>query len=446
MATKLVYRSDNGVALLAGLDWRLLPVEGKQDAQLREIGKDRGATHAAVCQSTHTEEVKQRGKVRQVSRASAGYYSSVDGTKLPKGTHSVAAAFATWARDHENALLCVQTDENTIAVVIVSNGLPVTDRLEKTWQSAFEQVKPWLQDHPGASIFSDNQALFPGSLQSEDLLRSVSKATSRATLIRPIPVDTVRLVVLASAVLVAIGGYHYYTSWKAEKARQEALARQRAADPVPKYLAALTPARSNMGTSRESLLAALDRADKILLVPTGWATRRIECSAAGGCLAIFARTTGTYEDLTKALPELTLDRTYSPNINLNEARMVWTQEMKPSGMPPGQPATLLTDFLKGDSASLLQDWLVAGLSIQVAPPQLWPQVPGVPSTFKHPQAMGAGRFELNGVALPQLREAIGKAPSNVFWQGWAIDVGDAKQAPLERARARITGTYYVRYN
>jgi hypothetical protein len=126
--------------------------------------------------------------------------------------------------------------------------------------------------------------------------------------------------------------------------------------------------------------------------------------------------------------------------------MTWTQELKPAPLINAAQLPSVGTFVQGGEASKLQTWLVAGVTLQLAPPQLWPQVPGVPASFKHPKAVAAGKFEANAIALPQLAEALAGAPENVSWTGWIAEIGDLRQEPLSRAKARLIGTYYVKNN
>jgi hypothetical protein len=437
----IVHQSPGGKRLIGGLDWRLLATTGSIDGHLREGASDRGASHAALATASTTEEIRVKGKRKQIQRASAGFYSAVDGTKPPKGSHSLAAAFAQWSHQHEAALLSVKTAEGAFAVVVVINGMPVLDKLEKESRDAFEKVRTYLQERPSISVFSDDFETYPSSLLAEDLLAKISEATSKATAIKAIPPDAVKLALIAFLVLGAAGGYVYHSNWKAEKARQEALARQRAADPIPKYLNALAAARQSVGIQRSSLQAAAEAAQRFPIAPEGWRVTRIGCSVPAGCEVVFFRSTGTYASLKAAMPSLQLSPT--SEINLNEARMTWKQELGPDRLDPATQLPALGAFLQGRDASTLQTWLVAGTSVQLAPPLLWPQAPGVPQAFKHPQALAAGKFEVSAVALPQIAEVLSAAPSNVTWTGWSIEIGDAKQEPLSRAKARLTGTYYV---
>ncbi|VTU46185.1 Pilin accessory protein (PilO) (plasmid) [Variovorax sp. SRS16] len=437
----IVFETPQGKRLVGGIDWRLLPASGSVDGNLREEARHRGATHATLATARLSEGVQVKGKRLQIQRVSAGLFSSVEGAKPLKGSHSLAAAFAQWSRQHETALLNVQTGDGKFAVVVVINGLPIFDKIEEDGKQAFESTLQFMREHPAISVFSDDLEKYPSSQLTQNLLDRISKATSKVTALKPIPADAAKLSILAILVLSAATGWMYYSKYKAAKLRQEAIARQRAADPIPKYLNALATARQSVGVEREALQASAEAVQRFPLAPEGWRITRVGCSLGLGCEVVFFRSTGTYKSLQAAMPFLELSP--SSDINLNEARMTWKQALPAERLDPATQLPALSQFLQGADASKLQTWLVAGLAVQLTPPMLWPQAPGVPQSFKHPQALAAGKFEVSSVALPQLAEAISTAPSNVSWTSWRIEVGDAKQEPLSRAKARLTGNYYV---
>lgn len=443
MATSIVHQTPQGKLLVGGLDWKVLPMSGSFESHLREGAGLSGAGHAALARATIAKDVETRGgkKRKQVTPTAAGFYSAADDSKLGKGAHSLAAAFASWARKHTAALLSVRTDAGNYAVVVAIHGLPVLDVVEASPEDAYDKARAYLAERPDLSVFADDNVKYPQSLVHEDLLTQIAQATSKSSAIKTIPMDAIKVAVIALVVLSAAGGFWYHSKWKAEKARQEALARQRAADPIPKYLDALAVARQSIGVQRAALQAAAEKIQRFPLAPDGWRITKIGCSMGVGCEARFFRSTGTYASLKAAMPSLELSPT--SDINLNEARMTWNQELPMEKLDPAVQLPAVGNFVQGGDASTLQTWLTAGLTVQIAPPQLWPQAAGVPQSFKHPQALASGKFEASGVALPQIAEVLASAPANVQWTGWSIEVGDAKQEPLSRAKARLIGNYYV---
>lgn len=445
MASNLVYTSPDGkTALYAGLDWRLLSAEGNVTSHLRSLAKERSASFAAQAIGTEAEESTAKGKTTEVHRVAAGYFTSADNNKPPTGAHSLAAAFARWTHAHPQALLNIRLADGRYAVVVVVKGHPVVDKIEDSAGAAMELGREYQKSGSEISIFSDDVVQFPNAIEHQDLLERISEWVSKETAIRAIPVDLVKVGISLLVVAALAGGWVAWTKWDAEKKRLAALEKQRAEDPVPKYLDGLAAARLNVGIDRQSITAGIDFADRVPVAPEGWNAGRISCMQGTGCEVVFQRTTGTFAGLEKAVPILRMSAAGA--INLNEARMTWSQALGTANLEPGKPLPDLGTFIQGPEASKLQDWLVAGLTIQLSPQQLWPQVPGVPPGFRHPEALAIGKFEIDGISLPQMREVVSSAPVNVNWTAWSIELGDAKQEPISRAKGRLTGNYYVKNN
>ncbi|WP_208512305.1 type 4b pilus protein PilO2 [Variovorax paradoxus] len=448
MASKVVYKTADGkVVLFGGLDWKLLPPTGNVNAHLRSAGAGLGADHAARCIATEADTLPEGKKARLVHRVKAGYYLSSSDAKLPRGAHSLAAAFASMSKDYSSAVLCIDQGESTDEeeaklVIVVINGLPVFDKVGLGRTEAYSLVASYLKDSPDMAIFSDDPVVYPAAVMHEELLENLAAAVDRHTAIRSLPVDIVTVGAVSLFLAAAVGGFLYWKQWDAEKKRQEAIARQQAEDPIPKYLAALSLARQNVGITRESIAEGLKFARQIPAAPEGWATTRISCTSGAGCEVVFTRTTGTFKGLTQKVPMLEL--VPAAVANLNEARMAWKQSLEVARLEAAQSLPTLGAFVQGEEASKLQDWLVAGLSIQLSPPMLWPQAEGVPPGFIHPEAIAIGKFEVDSIALPQFEEVVRSAPGNVSWTAWTIDLGDLRQEPLSRAKARLTGNFYVK--
>ncbi|MCR6481014.1 type 4b pilus protein PilO2 [Variovorax sp. ZS18.2.2] len=446
MSSNVVYTAPGGKPILiGGLEWRLLPAvvkTGELDASIRELAGDIAARHLAQAVSSVPEELRERGKTILVKRGKVGFYLPPEGESLPRGAHSLASAFATWSAEHSKALLSVRLADGRCAVVVVINGLPVLDKVETDHNAAFDLASAYLKDD--ISVFSDDVVRYPGALVHQDLLEAIGHAAGKDSVIKAVPVNVRRLAIAAFLVAGLLGGLQYWMQWKKEQERLALLERQREADPVPKYLNALAAARQDVGIQREAIKAGIDFAMRVPLSPEGWNASRIGCAAHAGCEVLYARTTGTFEGLAKAVPFLTL--VPAEAIDLNQARMTWNQPLATAALNPETQLPAMTAFVQGPEASKLQDWLVAGLSIQLTPQQLWPQAEGVPASFKHPAALATGKFDLDAIPLPQLQEAVATAPTNVSWTAWSIEIGDAKQEPLARAKGRMTGNYYVTSN
>jgi hypothetical protein len=440
VSTVVFERAGGKGSLVSGLEWNVLSVGKKVNAQIRELAKG-DASHFARVVSTQREEVRTKRRVVSVRKEAAGLYTSLDGKAPARNTHSLAAAFAAWTREHPRALLNVQVENERWVVVVVVNGHPVLDRVESSADAAAAICKSYLEDGQEISVFSDQRGKYPDSLVHDDLIEHIWSALSEQTRLKTVPRDVVLLVVVTLVACAVAGGGFFYMKKEQERKRQEALQRQRDADPVPKYLNALAAAREAVGVDRAAIKAGIDFAMRTPLTPDGWNASRISCVQGGACEVRYTRTTGTFKGLQSAVGFLTLAP--AAEVNLNEARMTWQQPMAASKLDVATQLPQMASFIQGAEASKLQDWLVAGLTIQVSPPRLWPQAEGVPDSFKHPQALAAGKFEIDSIAVPQMLEAVSNAPANVIWTGWSIDISDAKGEPLNRGKGHLTGNFYV---
>ncbi len=197
MASKVVYKTADGkVVLFGGLDWKLLPPTGNVNAHLRSAGAGLGADHAARCIATEADTLPEGKKARLVHRVKAGYYLSSSDAKLPRGAHSLAAAFASMSKDYSSAVLCIDQGESTDEeeaklVIVVINGLPVFDKVGLGRTEAYSLVASYLKDSPDMAIFSDDPVVYPAAVMHEELLENLAAAVDRHTAIRSLPVDIV---------------------------------------------------------------------------------------------------------------------------------------------------------------------------------------------------------------------------------------------------------------
>lgn len=442
MASKEIYITPAGVRLFGGLEWRVLDAKQSTPAALRTTGKERSSSHAVTAQSVLTETVLVGKKSKEVHRVSGGFFVSAEEGEGPgKKAHSLAAAFALWVREHDKAALYVHTSTGKVAVVIVLNGLPSLDKVVDDETEAYAIVAGYIKEHPAISVFADDMEKFPTTLMDQGLLEGIASAAGKSTLIKPLPLDVVQLSILALVIIGLLLGYQVWSSRKAEEERKTALLRARAADPVPKYLAALSAQQATLGATRGSLVEAFRTASKVPIAVKGWRLNAVDCKfGAPACVATYTRISGTFDGLKRSLASMSLDQAGS--MNLNEARMTWQQALEPDVLDVANSPFVLQGFVEG-SGSQFQDWLVAGLGLQIQAPTLWPVVPEVPSTFRHPKAVALGRLDVSSIPLPLAEEVIAKAPANVIWSGFTIQVGEAKGDPLAQAKVNITGSFYV---
>lgn len=442
MASKEVFVSPGGVRLIGGLEWRVLDANQSSDAGLRSTAKERSASYAVTSTSSLIETVQAGKKNKEVRRVSGGFFSSVEEGEGPgKKAHSLAAAFALWTSNHEKAALFVRTNAGKIAVVVVLHGLPSLDKVIDNESEAYEIVAGYIKEHPSISIFADDIEKFPRAVVEHGLFEGIAAAAGKTTVIKSIPADVVQLSVIAVVVITAIGGYQWWSGIKAEEARKAAQMRAIEADPVPKYLEALSNQRGSLGSSRTSMEATFRAAGKVPVSVNGWNLKSVECSFGSDCVAQYERNSGTFDDLKKGVPFLSLDQAGS--MDLNAGRMTWKQEMEAELLDAEKSPFALPAFLEGSAGSQFQDWMVAGLGLTIQAPALWPEVADIPSGFKHPQAVALGTFEVSDIPLPLVEEVITKAPPNIIWSRFFIQIGETKGDPLMQAKVKINGSYYV---
>lgn len=441
MASKEIFATDSGLRLIGGLEWRLLDANMGVGDALRATGRERSATHAASAVAIAPESVQVGKKVKELRRVAAGFLASPDGEGPGKKAHSLAAAFALWTAEHPKAALSVRTPKGSVALVVVLNGLPYLDKVVEDATEAYSIVTGYLKDHPTISIFSDDIEKFPSSIMDHGLLDAIAASAGKTTTIKAIPADAVKLILIAGLVIGSLLGYQFYKDKQEQEAKKLALQQLQEEDPIPKYLNALMTQSGTLGVESKSLLAAFESTKRVPFDVGGWKLKKVECNQSTQCLAVYERTHGTYSRLVPTVPFMKLLQ--NDSMDLNEAPMAWTQPMEPSVLKKeGVPASV-SAFIQGPSGSMLQNWMVAGLGLQLQPPMLWPQVPGVPPAFKHPEAISVGSLQITDVPLPLVGEVITGAPSNFIWSGFSIEFGETTDEPLARAKVKLSGSYYV---
>lgn len=433
--------AQSGVRLVAGLKWPILNANIGVDAALRSRAKDEGVGLAVKVVSTKPVTLQRNGRQVLVHQVAGGLLALGSGQKLPKGSHSLAACFAKWAIDHPVAALVLTLPKGEYAVVTVLNGLPGTDHIYKDAAAAMAEVASQMRTHPALSVFADDAVMFPTTLLDHGLLESIAAASGKDTLIRPLPINILKLLAWSLIAMGALAGYQYHRQSSAEQAQRERIEKARLANPVPKYLTALEARRHELGASRPSLVEAYRSALRIPVQVDGWNLSKVECLYPGQCSSVYTRSTGTYRQLRAEIDFMKLDK--GESMNLNEAKMVWQQPMPPAPVEPPDRLMSLPAFISGESGSQLQTWMLAGLGVQMQKPSLWPEVPGVSADFRHEAALAVGQFEVTNVRLPILEEVVSKAPSNVIWKSFTLDFSDQNSNALEKARATAKGIYYV---
>lgn len=443
MASKEIFATPAGIRLLAGLDWRILDATQSVESALRSVGKERAATHAVTAKAHTAEQIVTGKKKKEIRRVAGGFLVSAEENEGPgKKAHSVAAAFAAWTRDHPKSALSVRTSNGKVAVVVVLDGLPTLDKVYDDDAEAYAVLAGYIKQHDSISVFADDLEKFPTSILEVGLLESIATSVNKSTLIKPIPVDVVKLALIGVLAAAAFGGYHYWDAAKVKEEKRLARLAAQEADPLQLYIQAFEQSKSTVGAERSSIISALREVEKIPYSINGWRLRSVFCEFGSDCVVIYLRQLGTYEGLKSAVPNLTLDMNGS--FNLNEGRLLLKQDMKPQIIDVSTTPVDNAEFIQGKAGSLFQNWIDVGLGLQIQPPVLWPSVPTVPPSFKDPQAIALGLIDVNGIALMLVDEVVLNAPSNVIWKSFSISVDDAKTDGPPTAMVKLSGSYYVR--
>lgn len=438
---KIVYSTSGGLTLVAGMDWQLLSASKKTDAAVREKARVKGGTHFVTCRALEPEEVQTGNKVRQIHRVTAGIAQTLGGKdNFGKKPHSVAAAFALWAKDCPKAALFAVVDEERVVVVVSINGMPVLDAIIADRAEARMRLAGFLSDHPDMTVFANDAEQYPNDFW-DDLWGNIAATASASTAIKPIPVDVVKIAAIALFVALAGGGWYGWQDYQERKRQAELEAEAARNNPETLYLNALA-AVQGYGIDRDSVLGAFQTIYPLPASVNGWVASEVVCGESS-CQMVVNRTHGTFDMLRSGIAHLPLQ--IVPNqdeINLTRVVTTWTPSLQQAAYPESARTATVNDFISSDG-SQFQEWMLAGLSLRIDAPALYPEVPGVPPNFTHPQAVRRGVFEVSGVSLPLVQQLISSAPSNIVFTGFKLALAPEGDEALAKANATITGYYYV---
>lgn len=421
--------------LLGGLLWRA-PSAGKSRARaLREA-------QSLTSEASHYAQAQVGDQMRY------GMYqarASEESLRLPKGVLSAAACFSRRVGTvSPNAALVLAVPaagarkEDRYYVVCLEDGVPVVDVLSHEVDA---RNALGADDRP---IWSDNPVAYPNCEPAD--FDWLAGAADKGARLAPIPLDPWPYA-LAAAGLVAMAGTWFGVQHAREaEARRVALAAAAAADPVPRYLAALTGQRPTMAADRHALVGAVTEMFAYRVWVPGWRLASAECSARTQvCTRDWVRQGGSWDDLRRALPQEHLEllpQQGSPVPALDAARTSRAIHIpRVSLVPSSGRLKTLRDALE-EAGAVLQAWRTAELPLELKRPALWPRLPDVPSGFHHPQALMAGDAELRNVPGPFIVEALRAAPSFVSWESVRVDVGEGTD-PRALLKFTASGSFYV---
>jgi hypothetical protein len=419
--------------LLGGLFWRA-PSGGKSRARALQEAK------SLTTDATHYAQAQVGEHVRY------GMYqprASEEGIALPKATLAAASCFARLVgAQAPNAALVLGVaagprKEDKYFVVCLEDGVPVIDVLSNEIEA---RNALGAEDRP---IWSDNPLAYP-NCQPADFAWLATGADRSARLLR-IPINPWPLLGAALVFVLAIGGWTLARHIEQAEQIRRAEAAARAADPVPKYLAALAAQQPQMAVDRAALLAAAAGMFSYRTWIPGWSLASAECSASlQACTRNWVRKGGGFDDLRRALPHEKLDMLVSPGSGvptLDAARTSQAVHLPRGALSGAHPIRGLQAAL-GEAGPLLQMWRTADITLDLKRPSVWPKVSGLPSSFQHPRALVVGDVEMRNVPGPFILEALRTTPDFISWESVRVDIGEVGDMK-GLVKFSATGVFYA---
>ena len=421
--------------LLGGLFWRA-PSSGQ--------GRGRALMEARALTSdaTHWAQAQVGAHVRY------GLFqprASEEGVRLPKGALAAAACFSQRVgHQAPNAALVLtvpaaaQRKEDKYFVVCLEDGVPVIDVLSNEIDA---RNALGGEDRP---IWSDNPVAYPNCEPAD--FAWLAAGGDRSCRLQPMPVNPWPIVGAGLMATASVSAWLLVQHMHRVEVERKALAAARAADPTPRYLAALAGQQASMATDRSSFVAATREIFGYRIWIPGWSLASAECSArTQACSRDWVRRGGSFDDLRRALPDDALEMLVPQGSNVPGMDMARTKHpfkvARHSLLDPRRPLRSLQATVS-EAAPQLQRWRTADVVLELKKPALWPRVADVPVTFQHPAAVLAGDVDLHNVPGPFIAEALSAAPDVVSWESLRVDVGEGSDA---RALLKFsaTGVFYV---
>ena len=421
--------------LLGGLFWRA-PTAGQ--------GRGRALVEARALTSdaTHWAQAQVGAHVRY------GLFqprASEEGVRLPKGTLAAAACFSRLVgQQAPNAALVLavpasaQRKEDKYFVVCLEDGVPVIDVLSNEIDA---RNALGGEDRP---IWSDNPVAYPNCEPAD--FAWLATAGDRLARLQSMPINPWPLVGAGLVAAASLGAWLLVQHLHRVDVERKAWLAARAADPAPRYLAALAGQQAAMATDRPALVAAARAMFGYRTWIPGWSLASAECSArAQSCTRDWVRRGGSFDDLRRALPDDGLEMLVPQGSTvpaLDVART--TRAFKVARRPLLAPGHALRSLqaVVSEAGPQLQRWRTADIVVDLRKPALWPHVADVPATFQHPSAVLAGDVDMHDVPGPFIVEALDSAPDFVSWESVRVDLGAGSDA-RGLLKFSATGVFYV---
>lgn len=419
---------------VGGLEWTPVPDPKQLAGAMREAAATREVIRAA------TVESKQFGQI-----AAHGFWIGSgleEDIKVPRNAHSLAAVVAdlVTAAGMEQALLVLSHPNGTHSCVVrVSRGIPLLDAVRPA-DVAIRMAREQIAAAPGIPILTNDPSNFPESFSiSWD---KISEGASKRSRLKGVPVNLVGLTVVVLLAAGLLGGWLAFDRYRKAEERAELLRQQAELDPTPKYLAALAAQRGAVGFSPLEAARVVEDIQRLPVHVDGWSIESIACDVSSGCTAVWKRTYGTFSTWRAGRPSDEVDPPLPPgegggaaDLQLDRLVAKWRQPGQPGELPESLPT--LDDYL-WQSGPTLQIWKTALLGLSSLPaPVLWPQIPDVPPSFKHPQAVYRGALAIDGVNPGLVENLIRSTPAGIVWTRIGLSLGSDPSYSLE-------GNFYVR--
>ena len=421
--------------LLGGLFWRA-PTAGQSR------GRALVEARALTSDATHWAQAQVGSHVRY------GLFqprASEEGVRLSKGTLAAAACFSRLVgQQAPNAALVLtvpasaQRKEDKYLVVCLEDGVPVIDVLSNEIDA---RNALGGEDRP---IWSDNPVAYP-NCEPADFAWLVSGGDRLARL-QPMPINPWPIVGTGLAATASLGAWLLVQHVHRVESERKALAAARAADPTPRYLAALAGQQASMATDRPTFVAATREIFGYRTWIPGWSLASAECSArAQACTRDWVRHGGSFDDLRRALPDDALEMLVPQGSSVPALDVARTRHSfkvaRHTMLDPRRPLRALQATFS-DAGPQLQRWRTADVVVELKKPALWPRVPEIPASFQHPAAVLAGDVDMHDVPGPFIVEALSSAPDFVSWESVRVDLSEGSDARgLLKFSAK--GVFYV---
>jgi hypothetical protein len=421
--------------LLGGLFWRAPTASQGRSRALAEA-------RALTSDATHWAQAQAGAHVRY------GLFqprASEEGVRLPKGTLAAAACFARLVgHQAPNAALVLtvpasaQRKEDKYFVVCLEDGVPVIDVLSNEVDA---RNALGGEDRP---IWSDNPVAYPNCETAD--FAWLAAGGDRLARLQPMPINPWPVLGVGLAATASLGAWLLVQHLHRVDVERKAAQAARAADPAPRYLAALASQQAAMAVDRPTLVAAAREMFGYRTWIPGWSLASAECSArTQACTRDWIRRGGSFDDLRRALPEEALEMLVPQGSTvpaLDVARTMHAfKASRRTLLAPGRPLRSLQAAIS-EAGPQLQRWRTADIAIELKKPAPWPHVAGLPTSFQHPAAVLAGDVDMHDIPGPFIVEALDSAPDFVSWESVRVDLAEGSDARgLLKFSAK--GVFYV---